>query len=236
MPIGPNTHASQYPPCPEHEPAEIIRWRLLERTLTHRNLDRIRNTAEAEIRTLPDRHPMRQQLLHDAAQLGQTPHPAQIADLMNACQQAEPGLQQRIMTMAQQRIAECNADYNARKQHETAQRYQEQRQAEAVVSRVELWRWGSLCLILGITIAAYIGLTMLRRAYLSDQIWLDVIASIGIMLVLAYPALRAGRMFSDLRHGAPYRPKCRCPWAGPEPAPNGETSHALAHFCRTRRQ
>ena len=236
MPIGPNTPDSQYPPCPVHEPAETIRRRLLERQLTHRNLGLFRDTAETQIRTLPDCHPMRQELLQATAQMGQPPHPAQIADLLNACQQAEPGLQQRIMDLAQQRIADRNADFNARKNYETALRNQEHRQAETVISRANAWRWGGLCLMLAITIAAYIGLTLLRRAYLSDQPWLDVLASLSIMLILAYPVFHAGRMFSDLRHDGPFRPMCRCPWAGPRPSSNGATCYALARFCRARRQ
>lgn len=235
MPIGPNTPASGYPPCPEHEPAATIRWRLLERQLTHRNLDHFRHTAEAEIRTLPEQHPMRQPLLHDVAQMGHEPHPAQIADLMNACQQAEPGMERRIMDLTQQRIANSNADFNAHKQHEKGRRNQEQQQAEKVISRGELRRWIGLCLLLAITIAAYIGLTWMRSTYLPDQPWLDLIAGTGILLMLAYPALHAGRTFSDLRHDAPYRPKCRCPWAVPEPEPNEANRHALTQFCRTKR-
>ena len=236
MLIDPNSQATLYPPCPEHEPAENIRRRLLARQQTHRNLEHFRDTAEAQIRTLPDRHPMRQELLQATARMGQPPHRAQIDDLLNTCQQAEPGLYQRIMVLAQQRIADSNADFNARKTYETAQREQEHQQAETVINRATAWHWGGLCLMLAITIAAYIGLTLLRRAYLSDQPWLDVAASAGIMLMLAYPVWHASRMFSDLRHGAPYQPKCRCPWVEPKPASKGATRHALAKFCRTRRQ
>ena len=237
MPIGPNSQACRYPPCPQHEPAETIRRRLLERQQTHRNLEHFRDTAETQIRTLPDRHPMRQELLQATSQMGQPPHRAQIDDLLNACQQAEPGMEQRIMVLAQQRMADSNADFNARKTYEAAQREQEHQQADTVVNRATAWRWGGLCLMLAITIATYIGLTLLRRAaYLSDQPWLDVAASVGIMLLLAYPVLYAGRMFSDLRHGAPYQPKCGCPWVEPKPPSKGATRHALAKFCRARRQ
>ena len=236
MPIGPNTQASRYPPCPEHEPPEMSRWRLLERNLTHRNLDSFRDTAETQIRGLPDGHPMLRELLQETAQLGTMPRPAQIADLMNTCQRAEPGLAQRIMNLSQQDIAARNADFNARREYDKAQRHREHQQAETVISRADPWRWAGLCLMLAVTIGVYIGLTWLRRAYLSDLPVIDVLASIGIILILAYPAYRAGRMFSDLRNGGPFQPKCHCPWAGTRPASKGAIRHALARLCRNGRQ